>query len=57
MEMVLLTRYCEDKDIDEKISLSIAQPSLFLFICCGVAMFKIWLKSVEFKGIKDPLKD
>ena len=26
-------------------------------ICSVEAMFKIWLKSVEFEGIKNPLKD
>ena len=28
-----------------------------VFICPEEAMFKIWLKSVEFEGIKNGLKD
>ena len=35
--------------------------SLMMFwivsICSEEAMFEIWLKSVEFKGIKNPFKD
>ena len=28
-----------------------------VYICSEEAMFKIWLKSFEFEGIKNPFKD